>query len=62
MRPCAIESMIRKVDLLEGVIDRLMNKDAVASTISKFMNVKEVVEQDSDQNKEKIFTSKIIDS
>lgn len=62
MRPIAIETMIRKVDLLEGVIDRLMNSDAVAKTISKFMNVKEVVEQDADQNKEKIFTSKIIDS
>lgn len=30
MRPIAIETMIRKVDLLEGVIDRLMNKTAVA--------------------------------
>ena len=62
MRPCANETMIRKVDLLEAVIDRLMNKDAVSSTISKFLNVKETIEQDADQNKEKIFTQKIIDS
>lgn len=48
MRPIAIETMIRKVDLLEGVIDRLMNGEAVAKTISKFMNVKEVIEQDAD--------------
>lgn len=62
MRPIAIETMVRKVDLLEGLIDRLMNKSTVAKTISKFMNVKEVIEQDSDQKKEKIFTSNIIDS
>ena len=30
MRPIAIETMIRKVDLLEGLIDRLMNKSAVS--------------------------------
>lgn len=62
MRPIAIETMIRKVDMLEGVIDRLMNKTTVAQTISKFMNVKEVVQQKADQKKDKIFTSKIIDS
>lgn len=62
MQPIAIETMIRKVDLLEGVIDRLMNKDAVSQTISKFLNVKEIIEQDAAQDKEKIFTSKIIDS
>lgn len=62
MRPIAIETMIKKVESLEGIIDRLMNKTEVAKTIEKFMNVKEVVEQDSDQTKEKIFTSKIIDS
>jgi len=62
MRPIANETMIRKVAMLEGVIDRLMNSDAVANTISKFMNVKEVIEQDADQKKERIFTSKVIDS
>lgn len=46
MRPIAIETMVRKVDALEGVIDRLMSSDAVARAISKYMNVKEVVEQD----------------
>ena len=29
MRPIAIESMIRKVDALEGVIDRMMNSESV---------------------------------
>ena len=29
MNPIANESLIRKVDKLEGVIDRLMNQDAV---------------------------------
>lgn len=62
VRPISIETMTRKVDLLEGLIDRLMNKTEVSNTISKFMNVKENIEQDSDQNKQKIFTSKIIDS
>ena len=62
MRPIAIETMIKKVDLLEGLIDRMMGADSVANTISKFMNVKEVIEQNADQKKEKIFTSKIIDS
>ena len=62
MRPIAIETMIRKVDMLEGLIDRLMNKSEVSNTISKFMNVKEVIESQSDKDKQKIFTSKIIDS
>ena len=62
MRDIAIETMMRKVDLLDGVIDRMMNGDSVAETISNFMNVKEVIEQNADQKKEKIFTSKIIDS
>ena len=62
MRPVSNETMVRKVDLLEGLIDRLMNGASVAKTISKFMNVKEVIEQDADQKKERIFTSKIIDS
>lgn len=29
MNPISIETMIKKVDLLEGSIDRMMNKDAV---------------------------------
>ena len=62
MRDIAIETMIRKVNKLEGIIDRLMSGTTVAQTISKFMNVKEVIEQEADQKKEKIFTSKIIDS
>jgi len=62
MRPIANETMIRKVDLLEGVIDRLMSDEAVQNTISKFLTVKETIEQEADQSKEKIFTSKIIDS
>jgi hypothetical protein len=62
VKPLADETMIRKVDSLEGVIDRLMNSEAVQNTISKFLNVKETIEQEADQNKEKIFTSKVIDS
>ena len=62
MRPVANETMIRKVDMLEGLIDRLMNKDAVKKTIQKFLNVKEQIEKEADQTKEKIFTSNIIDS
>lgn len=30
VKPIAIETMARKVDLLEGLIDRLMNQDAVS--------------------------------
>ena len=62
MQPIANETMIRLVDKLEGVIDRLMNKEAVSQTISKYLNVKEQIESTADQKKEKIFTSKIIDS
>ena len=54
--------MIRKVDFLEGVIDRLMNGDAVKETISNYVNLKEAIESTADQNKEKIFTSRVIDS
>lgn len=62
MRPIANETTIRLVDKLEAVIDRLMNKEAVQQTISKYLNVKEQIESTADQKKEKIFTSKIIDS
>lgn len=41
MRPISNETMIRKVDKLEAVIDRLMSAAAVEETISKYINVKE---------------------
>lgn len=44
MRPIGIETMIRKVDALEGVIDRMMNSEAVAEVIEKFLNLKEKLE------------------
>ena len=62
MNSISNETMIRKVDFLEGVIDRLMNKAAVADTISNYVNLKEAIESTADQNKEKIFTTKVIDS
>lgn len=62
MNPIANESLIRKVDKLEGVIDRLMNQDAVQQTISQYINVKEQIEATANQKEEKIFTSRIIDS
>ena len=62
MNPIANETMVRMVDKLEAVIDRLMNKAAVDQTISKYINVKEQIEATADQKQEKIFTSKIIDS
>ena len=62
MNPIATESLIRKVDKLEGVIDRLMNQDAVQQTISQYINVKEQIEATANQKEEKIFTSRIIDS
>lgn len=34
---------IRKIDRLEGVIDRLISGDAVANTISNFVNLKETL-------------------
>ena len=51
MRPIAIETMIKNVDLLEGVIDRMMSPDTISDTISNYVNLKEVIEQDSDQTK-----------
>lgn len=62
MNPIANETLIRKVDKLEGVIDRLMNQDAVQQTISQYINVKEQIEATANQKGEKIFTSRIIDS
>ena len=62
MNPIANETLIRKVDKLEGVIDRLMNQDAVQQTISQYINVKEQIESTANQKEEKIFTSRIIDS
>ena len=62
MNPIANETLIRKVDKLEGVIDRLMNQDAVQQTISQYINVKEQIEATANQKEEKIFTSRIIDS
>lgn len=62
MNPIANETMVRLVDKLEAVIDRLMNKAAVDQTISKYLNLKEQIEATADQKKEKIFTSRIIDS
>ena len=40
-----IETMIEKVDKLEGIIDRMMNKEAVNQTISKFIGVKETLQK-----------------
>ena len=57
-----IETMIEKVEKLEAVIDRLMNKDAVQETISKYVGLKEELEQKADQKQDKTFTSSIIDS
>ena len=62
MRPIANETMIRLVDKLEAVIDRLMNKASVEETISKYINVKEQIAATAKQKEEKIFTSRIIDS
>ena len=62
MNPIANETLIRKVDKLEGVIDRLMNQDAVQQTISQYINVKEQIEATANQKEERIFTSRIIDS
>ena len=62
MNPIANETLIRKVDKLEGVIDRLMNQDAVQQTISQYINVKEQIEATANQKEEKIFTSRIIDA
>lgn len=56
------ETMIKQVDKLEGLIDRLMNSQAVDQTISKFLNLKETLEQNADQKKDKVFTSSVIDS
>ena len=62
MRPIANETMVRKVDMLEGLIDRMMNKEAVKKTIEKYINMKETIEREADKDKEKIFTSSVIDS
>ena len=62
MNPIANETLIRKVDKLEGVIDRLMNQDAGQQTIAQYINVKEKIESTANQKEEKIFTSRIIDS
>ena len=62
MRPIAIETMIRKVAMLEGVIDRLISKAAVQDAISKFVDLKEKLEKKADQKSDRVFTSKVIDS
>lgn len=62
MRPIAIETMIRKVALLEGVIDRLISKASVQDAISKFIGLKEKLEKKADQKSDSVFTSKVIDS
>ena len=62
MNPIANETLIRKVDKLEGVIDRLRNQDAVQQTISQYINVKEQIEATANQQEERIFTARIIDS
>ena len=62
MRPIANETEVRLVDKLEAVIDRLMTKAAVSETISTYVNLKEKIESTADQKKEKIFTSRVIDS
>ena len=56
------ETMIRKIDLLEATIDRLMNEDSVGGTISQFVGVKESLQKGADQKKDGTFTSKVIDS
>ena len=62
MRPIGIEQMVKKVDALEGVIDRMVSSETVRNTVSKVMEVKEKLEQKADQKKESLFTSKIIDA
>jgi hypothetical protein len=62
MRPVAIETMIRKVDMLEGAIDRLISKDTVQKVISQFVGLKEKLEKKADQKEDKVFTSSVIDS
>ena len=62
VRSISNETMARKVDLLEGVIDRLMNSDAVKQTISKYVKLKETLEKKADQKKDVVFTSKVIDA
>ena len=62
VHPISNETMIKQVDKLEGLIDRLMNSTAIDQTISKFLNVKETLEQKANQKEDKVFTSKIIDS
>ena len=44
MRDIAIETMIKKVDMLEGVVDRLISAESVATAISNYVNLKEVLE------------------
>ena len=62
MKPIANERMIRKLDLLESVIDRLVSKSTVGKVISSFVGLKEKLEKKADQKKDKVFTSKVIDS
>lgn len=62
VRAISNETLVRKVDRLEAVIDRLMNKASVEQTISQYINLKEQIEATAKQKEEKIFTSRIIDS
>lgn len=39
-----------------------MNSGAVSSAISKFVGLKEKLEQKADQDKDRVFTAKVIDS
>lgn len=54
------ETMIERIDKLEGLIDRLMNSSAVDQTISKFLNLKENLDKNTNQKNDSVFTSKTI--
>ena len=62
MRPIANDETIRKIDQLEERIDRLLNSDAVQEAISKYVNLKEELEQKAKQESDRTFTAKVIDS
>lgn len=62
MRPIAIETMIAKVDALEGVIDRMVSPEAVQRIISQHVGLKEKLQKKADQSSDSTFTSSVIDA
>lgn len=62
MRPIANGVSIRRVDLMEERIDRLVNSGAVQKAISKYISLKEELEKTAKQEKDRAFTAKVIDS